>query len=154
VARAIHRFKYEDKPELAHPLGALVAQLAGTYLFESKGVVVPVPLHEKRYRERKYDHAMLLAVELARAAERKVPDEALVRVVDTPRQVGLTDEERVKNVQQAFWASSAVKGEDVLLVDDVLTTGATAHAAATVLLAAGARSVRVLSIARAVLRNT
>lgn len=154
VAKAIHRFKYEDKPELSRPLAAMLLANARAFIAESKGLLVPVPLHQKRYRERKYDHAMLLAVELGKLAGRRVPDAALVRVVDTPRQVGLSDEERVKNVLGAFTAGAEVKGQEVLLLDDVLTTGATAHAAATVLLEAGAAKVRVLSLARAVLRHS
>jgi len=152
LAKAIHRFKYEDKPELSRPLGEMLSTSAQDFIAETPSVVTPIPLHESRYRERKYDHAMLLAVTLAKLAGLKLADGALSRVRDTPRQVGLTDEQRVANVRDAFAAGAEAKGQSVLLIDDVLTTGATAHAAATTLLAAGATRVRVLTLARAVLR--
>ncbi len=154
VARAVHRFKYEDKPELAKPLAALLLSRARGFLQSAPGAVAPVPLHQARYRERKYDHATLLAVELARLAGRPLADTALTRVRDTPRQVGLSDEERVRNVRDAFSASPGVKGQSLVLVDDVLTTGATVHAASSTLLAAGATQVVVLTLARAVLRSS
>jgi ComF family protein len=154
LAKAIHRFKYEDKPELARPLGEMLASAAKDFISAVPSVVTPVPLHESRYRERKYDHAMLLAVTLAKHAGLTLVDSALTRVRDTPRQVGLTDEQRVSNVRDAFSAGASAKGQSLLLIDDVLTTGATAHAAAITLLAAGATKVRVLTLARAVLRQT
>ena len=154
LAKAIHRFKYEDKPELSRPLGEMLATSAKDFIAQSPAVVTPVPLHPSRYRERKYDHATLLAAALARQSGLKLLDGALTRVRDTPRQVGLTDEQRVANVRDAFSAGAEAKGQSILLIDDVLTTGATAHAAATTLLAAGATRVRVLTLARAVLRQT
>ncbi len=153
LARAIHRFKYEDKPELAGPLGTLLFARARNFLGGAPAMLVPVPLHPARFRERKYDHATLLAVELARHAGLALGDGALTRVRDTPRQVGLSDEERAHNVSGAFTAAPKVSGQRVLLLDDVLTTGATAHAAAQTLGAAGATEVRVLTLARAVLRG-
>jgi len=153
LARAIHRFKYEDKPELAGPLGGLLFARAKAFLGRAPAVVVPVPLHPARFLERKYDHATLLAVELARLARATLLEGALTRVRDTPRQVGLSDGERARNVAGAFSAGPKVAGQRVLLLDDVLTTGATAHAAAQTLRGAGASEVRVLTLARAVLRS-
>lgn len=150
VSRALQRFKYEDHPELAQPLGALLAQRAHAFLAAHPGALVPLPLHAARYRERKYDQATLLAVAAAKAAGRALRDEALTRVKPTTRQVDLSEAQREANVHGAFEVSGPVAGAELVLLDDVLTTGATAREAARVLLAAGARRVDVLVFARAV----
>lgn len=149
LARAIHRFKYEDHPELARPLAHLVVQAAAAQLDALPGALVPVPLHEARFRERKFDQATLLAVELAKVWRRPLKDAWLTRVRATERQVGLSDSAREANVTGAFSAPPHVKDQAVVLVDDVFTTGATARAAARALLDAGASGVTVLTVARA-----
>jgi ComF family protein len=150
VTRAVQRFKYEDHPELARPLGELLAQRAETFLASAPGALVPLPLHAARYRERKYDQATLLAVEVAKVAGRTLRDDALTRVKPTTRQVDLSEAAREANLAGAFEASGKVQGAELVLLDDVLTTGATAREATRVLLAAGARRVDVLLLARAV----
>ncbi len=150
VARAIHRFKYEGHPELARPLGSMLVLGSTVFLKKAPDLVVPIPLHSARYRERGYDQTALLAVEVARLGKRTLHDEALTRVRATSRQVDQSDEEREANVAGAFQASAKVKGARLLLVDDVLTTGATANEAARALLDAGALEVQVLTLARAV----
>ncbi|MFZ5439561.1 MAG: ComF family protein [Myxococcota bacterium] len=149
VARAIHRFKYEDRSDLARPLGLLLAASARAAVASMPGTVVPLPLHEARFRQRRYDQAALLASTLAPALGRPLELGWLARVRDTPRQVGLTEEQREQNVRGAFAASPVVQGHDVLLVDDVLTSGASAREASRALLAAGAARVFVLTLARA-----
>jgi ComF family protein len=149
VARAIHRFKYEDHPELAAPLGELLAGEARAFLGRAPEHVVALPLHTRRYHSRKYDQAQLLAGTLARATGREAPVGWLTRSRETQRQVGLSEAERAHNVADAFTASAAAKGREVLLVDDVFTTGATARAAAFALREAGAVRVEVLTVARA-----
>jgi len=149
VARAIHRFKYEDQPELARPLAGLLAVKAGGFLERAGGAVCPIPLHAQRFRDRKYDQATLLAAELAKATGRPLRDGWLERVKATRRQVGLPEDVREANVRGAFAASAGAKGQAVVLIDDVYTTGATASEATRALLAAGASEVYVLTLARA-----
>jgi ComF family protein len=149
VARAIHRFKYEDHPELAAPLGALLADEARRFLANAPANVVALPLHTRRYHARKYDQAQLLAGALAKAMGREAPVGWITRVRETQRQVGLSEAERAGNVAGAFTATKQVSGQEVLLLDDVFTTGATARAAAQALREAGATRVEVLTLARA-----
>ncbi len=146
LADAVHALKYRGRPALARPLGEW---LAGRVELPSGAVLVPVPLAPRRRRERGHDQAALLAEALSRAAGRERLRRALRRVRDTPPQVGRDRAARSRNVQGAFAASTAVAGRDVVLVDDVVTTGATADACARALKAAGARSVTVVSLARA-----
>lgn len=149
IARAVHRFKYEDRSDLARPLGQVLGALARRRAQSLPGVVVPVPMHATRFRKRRFDQATLLAAETAKVLGRGLECGWLARVRATERQVGLSDEAREANLRGAFEAAPAVRGERVLLVDDVLTTGATAREASRVLLAAGAASVCVLTFARA-----
>lgn len=148
LADAVHALKYGGRPALARPLGAWLAARAPV---PEGALVVSVPLARGRRVERGYDQASLLADALARASGRRAARarRALRRVRETPPQVGRSREERARNVAGAFEATAAVAGRDVILVDDVVTTGATADAAAAALRRAGARSVVVVALARA-----
>jgi ComF family protein len=148
IARAVHRFKYEDHPELARPLTEQLQLQARAFIAQAPRCVCAVPLHRSRFWQRRYDQAQLLARELARCAQLQELD-ALTRTRHTRRQVGLHEGERERNVAGAFAVSKEVQGRRLLLIDDVFTTGATVRAAASVLLEAGAMEVQVLTIARA-----
>jgi ComF family protein len=141
---AIHRFKYEGREELARPLGTLFAACDPP----RASVVAAIPLHRSRLRQRGFDQAALLAAEAARrfGLPRRT---LLVRTRHTPQQVGLDRRRRMENVRGAFRALPAAAGQRVCLIDDVLTTGATAAAAARALLSAGAIRVEVRTLARA-----
>jgi len=147
IADALHRFKYGDRPNLAAALGRLLAPLAG----DRCDLIVPIPLHARRLAARGYDQAALLARSLARALRRRpAHPSALRRIRDTPAQVGLDREDRAANVASAFVAQERrVAGRAVLLVDDVMTTGATAAECARALKRAGASRVEVLTVPRA-----
>jgi ComF family protein len=148
LADAIHALKYRNRPAVARSLGAWLAARAA---LPAGAALVSIPLARGRRIERGYDQAALLADALARAAGARGQRlrAALRRVRETPPQVGRTREERARNVAGAFEAGPAVAGRDVVLVDDVVTTGATADAAATALRRAGARSIVVVALARA-----
>jgi ComF family protein len=144
LAEAIHRLKYEQREELAEPLGVL---------FDGCGVpksdlIVPIPLHPKRLRERGFDQARLLAKAAARRFGLRMAP-LLTRTRDTGHQVGRDRVARERNVRGCFVADERARGLRVCLIDDVLTTGATAAAAASALLMAGAARVEVRTLARA-----
>lgn len=154
VARElVHRLKYGDRAELALTLGRMMAQ-AGHELIAEADLVAPVPLHRTRLWRRRFNQAALLAGTVARLAALPHEPALLARVRRTRQQVGLSRSQRADNLQGAFRvpesARRLVEGRRVLLVDDVLTTGATVNAAARILLRAGARQVDVLTFARVV----
>lgn len=113
-------------------------------------MLIPVPLGKKRLKERGYNQVALVARPLAYQLGLHYEPGALVKARDTHSQVGLTISQRSENVQDAYQADSqVVKGKNVLIMDDVATTGSTISACTTALLSAGAREVYVLTIARA-----
>ena len=151
--RLVHRLKYGDRVELARALAAMMAR-AGAELLLDADVIVPVPLHRSRLWWRRFNQAMALAGALSRTSGVRCDPFLLARVKRTRSQVGLTKTQRGDNLQGAFRVPADAKphlaGKRVVLVDDVVTTGATANACSRALLRAGAESVDVLSFARVV----
>lgn len=151
MREAIHALKYENRPELAEPLARyLVAALltAPRHPFTSAlDVVVPVPLHEVRRRERGYNQSELLARAFCKRSGLPHAPNLLSRERPTASQVGLNALERQANVAEAFVAKGDLAGKQILLVDDVYTTGATMRACAVALQTAGAEAVYGLTLA-------
>jgi len=149
--KLVHRLKYSDRAELAAPMGAWMAR-AGQEILSEADVVAPVPLHVRRLWTRRFNQAAMLAREIARQTGKPFEPALLERVKATRSQVGLSREQRAQNVQGAFRARAGaeVRGRRIALVDDVLTSGATANAAARALLRAGAAQVDFLVFARVV----
>lgn len=141
----VSHFKYRDQLHLL-PLFKPWLVRVGDELRAGVDVVAPVPLHWSRFLTRRYNQAALLAGALELPIEFKL----LKRTKRTRPQVGLPREERAKNVKKAFAVTDDVAGKTVLLVDDVLTTGATLSVCSEALLAAGAKEIRVLTLARVV----
>jgi ComF family protein len=151
VRDLIHRFKYGGQVWI----GALLSDFLSQGLEDSRlkgrsfDAVVPVPLHPLRKREREFNQAEILSRELARRSGLAFC-EALERLRYTMTQTHFDRRSRMQNLRHAFGLrrKAPVQGKDLLLVDDVLTTGSTLDECARVLLAAGARSVRALTVAR------
>jgi len=154
IARAlVHRFKYGDRLDLAPMMGRWMAR-AGRELLEGADALIPVPLHWRRLWARRFNQSAALAGAISRLAGLPVLHGAAQRVRATPQQVGLSKTERAENVQGAFKVDPARKaeiaGKRLVVVDDVLTSGATTEACARALLRAGAGHVDVLVFARVV----
>jgi ComF family protein len=146
-----HRLKYSDRGELARPMARWMAR-AGADLLAEADAIVPVPLHPLRLWRRRFNQAAALAREIARESGKRYEGRWLLRVKATRSQVGLTRLQRAENVQGAFRTAEGapLRGLRIVLVDDVLTSGATANAASRALLRAGAAEVDVIVFARVV----
>src|ERR1700719_2018611 len=154
VARTlVHALKYQDRTDLAPAMGRWMAR-AGHELLDGADVLVPVPLHWRRAWSRRYNQSGALARIIEWQTGVKVASDALRRIRPTQQQIGLSKPQRASNVQGAFKVStlrqSEIAGRRVILIDDVLTSGATVDACARALLRAKAASVDVLVFARVV----
>jgi ComF family protein len=147
----VHDLKYNDRPDLGRFMGRLMAR-AGRDVLPGADLLVPVPLHPHRLLQRRFNQSQILAAGIARVTGLPVDALSLERVKATAAQVGLTGEQRRDNLQGAFkvkpTAKALLAGRAVVLVDDVLTTGATVEAATRALRRVGVRSVDVLTFAR------
>ncbi|WP_434154197.1 ComF family protein [Pseudomonas sp. JZ134] len=153
IGSAINRFKHQKQ----WPLGRLMADLQARHLMHAfdeglprPDLLLPVPMAQKRQRERGYNQAAMLARWLGKSLTLTVADDVIQRVLETPAQQGLDAAQRHKNLRNAFALTTAkvVRGRSIALIDDVLTTGATAEALASLLKRAGALRVDVYCLAR------
>lgn len=152
LREAIHALKFRARRALAAPLGALMADCAAADpQLRSAQVVVQVPLHRNRLRERGFNQSELLAREVAERMALPLTADLLIRCQVTQAQSGLALEDRKRNVRGAFVASRQINGSTVLLVDDVISTGSTASECARALRQVGAARVVVLTAAIAIL---
>lgn len=152
VKRIIHQLKYRNRPEIGTVIGERYgAVLARTAPFNQAEVIVPVPLHPKKLRTRGYNQSAFFAHGLARTMQLPVAEHGIVRLRETASQTRKNRYERYENMLKTFKASDpdAIAGRHVLLVDDVLTTGATLEACAGTLLDHGASNVSAVTIAKA-----
>jgi ComF family protein len=153
VDSLISRFKHHEK----WPFGRLMAELLGQFLhyrfdegLPRPDCLLPVPLSRRRLRQRGFNQAGMLAQWLGASLQLVVQPKLLLRTQDTPAQQGLDARARQRNLRQAFALAdqAQVAGRHLALVDDVLTTGATAQALARLLINAGARRVDIYCLAR------
>jgi ComF family protein len=160
MREAIHALKYGRLHPAARELGRMLAEAMARLAGEAPAemLVVPVPLHRSKYAERGFNQARSLAAEALRFLRRSHPEwqlrlaaSTLMRLRATGSQAGLTARQRRLNLRGAFSVSepAQVAGRSILLVDDILTSGATARAASKALIDAGADSVWVATLARA-----
>lgn len=152
VQKLLQQLKYKNHPEVGQLLGQLYGgELRRAGLFEQIDVVVPVPLHPRKQRQRGYNQATVFAQGLVEQSELTLDESLLIRTRYTETQTKKGKESRWQNVQEVFDApiSPQLQGKHVLLVDDVVTTGATAGVCAEKLLKAGAARVSMVFIAAA-----
>ncbi len=152
VPEIISRFKYRGDARLAKPLGDLLADYEDPdFSFHDYRLVIPVPLHPRRLRQRGFNQSLLLARRIGRRHSLPLNFTALRRIRATVPQTELSGAERQKNIRGAFavFNPQAVTEKAVLLIDDVFTTGATVEECAKALIRAGAKQVDVLTLARA-----
>jgi len=151
LREAIHQFKYRPCRSLGRPLGEWFAQ--NIRILPRLEVAIPVPLHGSRLRQRGFNQALLLAHHLHEKHGISLSFDNLVRMRRTMPQVELSAEERIKNVADAFALRrpDEIYAKNVVIVDDVFTTGATMNECASVLKAAGAAEVVALTLARTLL---
>lgn len=154
LRQAVHKFKYEGEFNLDRPLAALMEDAMQGVLEDYRpDLLLPVPLYITRLRQRSYNQALLLAKALGRSWQLPVASRLLLRIRPTPPQIGLKAAQRRRNLRDAFAVSRPLQGERVLLIDDVMTTGATARECSRVLLDGGAGEVAVAVLARARLQG-
>ena len=148
IPHIIHQFKYENRFALADPLATLMGE-AWPQWQTAVNLVIPVPMHKSRQRKRGYNQSSLLAQKFSKHINQPYSEDALQRTRHTRPQVGLSGRARLANLSGAFDANgSFVRNKDILLIDDVCTTGATLVVATKTLLAAGANSVSGYCLAR------
>ena len=151
VRQLIFRYKYEGKKMLASSMAKAIFQRFGALTAD---FIVPVPLHPKRINQRGYNQSLLLGLEISLLLNIPIYD-CLQRVKNTQKQFGLKAEERILNMSGAFALKENfnVAGWDILLVDDILTTGATAAECFKVFETAGAKSVKLITFAASTLKT-
>lgn len=146
----VHAMKFGDRPDIAILLGRMMATAAGELAAEAD-IIIPTPLHRWRLWRRRFNQSVALAAAISSIAGTPMQPTALRRIRATAPQVGLARKARASNLRGAFavapGARRRIAGKRVLLVDDVMTSGATAAAATRVLLKAGAAEVDVLTFA-------
>jgi ComF family protein len=149
LAAAVQAFKYRNRPDLGHPLGLRLARAVRTSALPGSPLFVPVPLHPLRLAERGYNQSALVARAAARALGLRVELRALARARTTHEQASLDRRARLANVSAAFAVRAPVEARRIVLVDDVVTTGATALACAAALERSGAVVIAIAALARA-----
>lgn len=151
IRELVHSFKYNQQTHLRHPLALLTLQGMGSFLADNNPhLIVPVPLHRSRLRQRGFNQAVLLGRVLSRRLNLPLLPDSLVRTRPTEPQINLSATERKVNVKGAFTVKSPdqIAGKRILLLDDVMTTGSTMNECAKELKKAGAEMVTAVTIAR------
>lgn len=144
LATAINLFKFHGIKRLSRPLGGLLL----AYNMHGIDALVPVPLSVSSLRKRGFNQSLLLAHAIAKKRKLRIIGDGLIKKTETSPQLGLSAQQRLKNIKGAFRAVKNFSGMRVLLIDDVMTTGATANECSRQLLKAGADEVLVLTLSR------
>lgn len=149
LKKAITVFKYGSIRRLSKPLSAMMSRVR----IPAADILLPVPLHERRLREREFNQSALLAKHLSRHTGIPVSLDSLIRTRDTAPQAGLSAGERRKNIRNAFYVqeNGCIKGKNIILVDDVFTTGATLRECSRVLKRSGSENIYAVTLAHSML---
>lgn len=145
LAEAISLFKFHGLRRLSQPLGRLLLDLD----IPQADAVVPVPLTPTGLRSRGFNQSLLIAKVISREIRIPLFMDTLLKVKETPPQIGMSAKERLFNLKDAFAVTEHIKDKSILLIDDVMTTGATVTECSKVLLRAGAKKIWVVTLARA-----
>jgi len=148
----IHLFKYHGKISAGEALGRMMAKTSYDFLvIGDYSLIIPVPLHPKRLRERGFNQSLILARQISKIFSIPLDFITLRRKIRTEAQVNLSRQKRVANVRGAFevTARNGIEGKKILLIDDVYTTGSTVKECSEILMKNGAEEVAVLTLARA-----
>jgi ComF family protein len=147
----IHEFKYKGKERLAKPLSGIMISFIKEYAIPIQylDMIIPMPLHRTRLREREFNQAQVLSRQIAEEFDKEIADSLLLRNRLTRSQTELPTQERFKNALNSFSTAkgACLNNKNLLIVDDVLTTGATSSEAALALKKAGANKILVLTLA-------
>ncbi len=145
LKKAINLLKYHNVKRLSKPLTDIILQIK----IPRADSLIPVPLYKKRLRHREFNQSALLAKNIAKSLGVKVLLNCLVKIKDTMPQVGLSSRDRIKNIKKTFEVTNKklIEGENIILVDDVFTTGATVRECSKVLKRAGAEDIYVITLA-------
>ncbi len=147
--KLIHDFKFNDKSHYGKSFAKLIIRKAGRLIYEAD-LILAVPMHKINLRLRKYNHALLIVKNICKLSDKPFNVDLLVKSKQSPSQIGLSRSERMRNLDNTFsiTKSSLIKGKVIVLVDDVMTTGATANECAKTLRKAGAKRVNIVTVAR------
>jgi competence protein ComFC len=151
IQSLIHHFKYQEMPRLATTLGSICCE-SNADLYDGYDYIIPVPLHRTRYSERGYNQSEMLAKGINKIVKIPIAKRGLLkRVRQTPSQTGMTLEQREENVREAFALSKKgikeFQGKRVLIIDDVMTTGATMASVVSSLIEAKPKGVEIFALA-------
>ena len=147
LQKLIFKLKYHRLPQLGVTLGKYYAnQLQGSNIVADAEAIVPIPLHKKKLRKKGYNHAERIAFGLSQTLKIKLDDDILIRDTFTGSQTLLDADQRKKNVHNAFKVTSPERYNSIILVDDVMTTGATVLSACRTLEEAGIKNIKVITI--------
>lgn len=150
VQRLLHQLKYNNHPEIGETLGRVYGEELRQHYFDQRiDLIIPVPLHATRKRKRGYNQSAEFGRGLSKSLNKPCEEEILVRITKTETQTKKTRLRRWQNVKEVFHVAKPERlhQQNVLLVDDVVTTGATVEACAQLLLATGCKTVSIASIA-------
>ena len=148
LRKAINLFKYYGVKRLSKPLSDIIIKMK----LPRVEVLIPVPLFKTRLKQREFNQSALIARQLSKYLNVDLLINCLIKVKDTTPQVGLTSRERVKNIKGAFKVSrkNLITDKDIMLIDDVVTTGSTIRECSKVLKNAGAADIHVISLAHGI----